>query len=52
MVLPCVKLESKNISVSFVPCMRLCGKGPNIRWDGKIYHQADEALIRSLVEGI
>lgn len=34
-----------------VPCMRLCGKGPNIRWDGKLYHQADAALLRRLIEG-
>ena len=33
-----------------VPCMRLCGKGPNIKWDGKIYHQADAQLIRRLIE--
>ena len=38
--------------LKYTGCMRLCGKGPNIKWDGKIYHQADEALIRSLVEGI
>ena len=38
------------VTVRLVPCMRLCGKGPNIRWDGKVYHQADEALLRSLVE--
>lgn len=37
-------------TLKYVPCMRLCGKGPNIRWDGKLYHQADEALIRNLVE--
>ena len=34
-----------------VPCMRMCGKGPNIRWDGKVYNQADEKLLRSLIEG-
>ena len=33
-----------------VGCMRQCGKGPNIRWDGKMYNGADEDLIRSLVE--
>jgi NADH:ubiquinone oxidoreductase subunit E len=33
-----------------VGCMRQCGKGPNIRWDGKIFNGADEDLIRSLVE--
>ena len=40
----------KGFSVKYVPCMRMCGKGPNIRWDGQIYHGADEKLIRSLVE--
>lgn len=35
-------------AVRYVPCMRLCGKGPNVRWDGKLYHQADAALLRRL----
>ena len=39
------------LTIRAVPCMRLCGKGPNIRWDGQIYHEANEALIRRLVEG-
>ena len=38
-------------TVKYVPCMRLCGKGPNLKWDGKLYHGADEALIRKLVAG-
>lgn len=38
------------LTVKRVPCMRMCGKGPNIKWDGKIHHQASEELIRSLVE--
>ena len=42
--------KPKNFEVRFVPCMRLCGKGPNIKWDGKLYHGVDEALIRRLVE--
>lgn len=40
----------KGFEVRNVPCMRLCGKGPNIRWDGKLYHGATETLIRRLVE--
>lgn len=32
------------------PCMRLCGKGPNIKWDGKLYHHADVELLRRLLE--
>lgn len=42
---------SNQIVLKYVPCMRLCGKGPNLKWDGKLYHNADEALIRRLVEG-
>ena len=41
-----------NFTVKFVPCMRMCGKGPNIKWDGRICHGADENLIRKLVEEI
>lgn len=44
------KSAGAKVTVKYVPCMRLCGKGPNIRWDGKLYHQADEALLRHLVE--
>lgn len=47
------ELESKpNLTVKYVPCMSLCGKGPNIRWDGKVYHGADEGLIQTLAEEI
>jgi len=38
-----------NYTLKFVPCMRQCGKGPNIRWDGTLYHQVDEALLRRLL---
>lgn len=37
-------------TLKYVPCMRLCGKGPNIRWDGKLYHRADAALLQKLAE--
>lgn len=36
-------------TIKTVPCMRLCGKGPNIRWDGQVYHGADEELLRKLL---
>ena len=39
----------RKITLKFVPCMRLCGKGPNIRYDGILYHHADEALLRRLL---
>lgn len=40
----------KNVTLRYVNCMRLCGKGPNLRWDGTLYHKADEALLRKLLE--
>lgn len=45
------KLQRQGVSVRQVPCMRMCGKGPNIRWDGKLYSGATEALLRQLAEG-
>ena len=30
-------------------CMRMCGKGPNIRLNGQIHHKADAALIDQLL---
>ena len=43
------RCKERNISVKFVPCMRLCGKGPNIRWDGQLYHHADQTLLETLM---
>jgi len=44
--------KEKGFDLRYVPCMRLCGKGPNIRWDGKLFHKADEPLLRKLVEDL
>jgi len=41
-------LQSSGVAVKFVPCMRQCGKGPNIKWDGTLYNGADEALLKNL----
>ena len=40
------------LEVRLVPCMRLCGKGPNIRFDGRLYQGADAALIERLLNDI
>lgn len=37
------------VTVTYIPCQRMCGKGPNLRWNGTLYHHADEALIRRLI---
>lgn len=40
----------KEFTLKISGCMRMCGKGPNIKWDGKLYNRADETLIRRLIE--
>lgn len=40
--------KSGGFTLKFVPCMRQCGKGPNLRWDGKLYNHATEELLRKL----
>ena len=42
------KESGGKLTVRFTPCMRLCGKGPNIRWNGQLHHRADESLLRRL----
>ena len=37
------------VEVRLMPCQRMCGKGPNIRFDGKSYSAADDALIERLI---
>ena len=44
------KIAPRGVSVKRVGCMRLCGKGPNLRWDGTLYHKADKTLIRRMME--
>lgn len=45
-------LESSRITVRFVPCMRMCGKGPNIRWDGTLHHRATRELLLDLTKKV
>jgi len=42
--------SGKRFTLKFGPCMRMCGKGPNIKWDGTTYHKADEKLLRILLK--
>lgn len=42
--------ELPQVKLTFTPCMRMCGKGPNLRWDGSIHHKADETLLRNLLQ--
>lgn len=40
----------ERVELKYVPCMRMCGKGPNIRWDGRLLHRADRTMLLELVE--
>ena len=40
----------KAFELKYVSCMRMCGKGPNIRWDGELYHGATEKLLKNLIK--
>lgn len=42
--------SGKKFTFKLVPCMRMCGRGPNLKWDGKVYHQADNALLKKLLK--
>lgn len=44
--------KGKPVTLKTVPCMRQCGKGPNIKWDGVLYNRADEMLLKKLMENI
>ena len=41
--------SGRKFVLKFVPCMRMCGKGPNIKWDGTLCHKADKKLLEMLL---
>ena len=45
-------VRDSRVEVRYVPCMRLCGKGPNIRLDGRLYHQASAELVKELLDNL
>ena len=40
----------KGITMKYMGCQRMCGKGPNIKFDGKLYHKATVDLLRELLK--
>lgn len=42
----------KGVTLKYMGCQRMCGKGPNLKFDGKLYHKADEMLLRELLEQV
>ena len=41
-----------NVQVKFVPCMRLCGKGPNVRLDGTVHHGMTEQKLLEMMSAL
>ena len=42
--------EKPGVTLRFRGCMRQCGKGPNLKWDGQIYNRADAELLQKLLK--
>ena len=40
----------KGIELKYMGCQRMCGKGPNIRFDGKLYNKATVELLQELLK--
>ena len=40
----------KGITMKYMGCQRMCGKGPNIKFDGKLYHKATVELLQELLK--
>lgn len=42
--------KPKGVELKFIGCQRMCGKGPNIKFDGKLYHRATVDLLKELLK--
>lgn len=42
----------KGVTLKYMGCRRMCGKGPNLKFDGKLYHKATEELLKELLEKV
>ena len=40
----------KGVELKYMGCQRMCGKGPNLKFDGKLYHKATVGLLRELLK--
>lgn len=40
----------KRVELKYMGCQRMCGKGPNIKFDGKLYHKATVELLWELLK--
>ncbi len=42
----------QTVTLKKVPCLRMCGKGPNLKWDGRLHHRADLSLLKKLLQEV
>lgn len=42
--------KEEGTTLKYIGCQRMCGKGPNIKYDGKLYHKATEDLLKELLK--
>ena len=40
------------VKLEFVNCMRMCGKGPNIKWDGKLCHGTTVERLQEFFDAV
>ena len=40
----------KGVELKYMGCQRMCGQGPNIKFDGKLYHKATVELLQELLK--
>ena len=42
--------SGRRFILTFRPCMRMCGKGPNAKWDGVLYNGVNPAFLEKLLK--
>ena len=40
----------KGVELKYMGCQRMCSQGPNIKFDGKLYHKATVELLQELLK--
>ena len=43
------KESGGKVEVKFMPCMRMCAKGPNVRLNGTVHHGVTEKYLKELL---
>ena len=44
-----LKSHPGSFVIKYVPCMRMCKHGPNVKWDGTIHHKTDKESLKQLL---